>query len=62
MVTERYRYLCDEAQLASWLPSVYRAAFEAHEVHLTFNNNHANDATTNAVEMNAIVATGTASM
>jgi probable DNA metabolism protein len=57
IVTERYRYLYEPAQLEAWLPSVYRAAFEAHEVHLVFNNNHANYATTNALEMADLVAT-----
>ncbi len=59
IVTERYRYLYDGAELSGWLPSVYRAAFEAHEVHLIFNNNHANYATTNALEMHALVAGAT---
>ncbi len=55
IVTERYRYLYDHAQLVDWLPSVRRAMAEAREVHLIFNNNHANYATTNAREMNQIV-------
>ena len=58
VVTERYRYLYERSQLASWLPEVYRAAFEARQVHLIFNNNHANYATTNAVEMHEMVAAG----
>ena len=58
IVTERYRYLYEPSQLASWLPDVYRAAFEARQVHLIFNNNHANYATTNAVEMHELLVTG----
>lgn len=50
-VTERYRYLYDEAELLSWLPKIYEAAFNVARVHVTFNNNHANYATTNAAEM-----------
>jgi uncharacterized protein YecE (DUF72 family) len=55
IVTERYRYLYAEPQLDGWLPSVHHAALEARHVHLIFNNNHANYATTNAVEMHDLV-------
>ena len=55
VVTERYRYLYARPQLADWLPSVHHAALEARHVHLIFNNNHANYATTNAVEMHELV-------
>lgn len=50
-VTERYRYLYDEAELQGWLPKIYETAFNVARVHVTFNNNHANYATTNAAEM-----------
>ena len=55
IVTERYRYLYARAQLEAWLPTVHHAALEARHVHLIFNNNHANYATTNAVEMHELV-------
>ena len=58
VVTERYRYLYETAQLEAWIPSIRRAMDEALHVHLTFNNNHANYATTNAVEMHALLADG----
>ena len=55
-VTERYRYLYDREQLREWLPDVFRTAFNVARVHMTFNNNHANYATTNAAEMADIVS------
>ncbi|MEJ7758380.1 MAG: TIGR03915 family putative DNA repair protein [Gemmatimonadaceae bacterium] len=56
IVTERYRYLYQQTQLASWLSAIQRAADGAMRVHLTFNNNHANYATTNAREMYQLLA------
>ena len=56
VVTERYRYLYEQTQLASWLSAIQRAADGAMKVHLTFNNNHANYATTNALEMRQLLA------
>ena len=55
-VTERYRYLYDRDELRGWLPAVLETAFNVARVHMTFNNNHANYATTNAAEMAALVA------
>ena len=55
-VTERFRYLYSGEQLSGWLDTLSRTIDEARRVHLTFNNNKWNYATTNAVEMNAIVA------
>lgn len=52
-VTERYRYLYDAAQLEAWAPPMIEASFGAARMHVTFNNNHANYATTNAAEMAA---------
>ena len=54
-VTERYRYLYDEAQLRQWAPAVREVALQVAHVHMTFNNNHANYATTNALEMAEIL-------
>jgi hypothetical protein len=42
--------------LRAWLPDVFRTAFNVARVHMTFNNNHANYATTNAAEMADIVS------
>lgn len=53
-VTERYRYLYDGEELRSWLPGMRETAFNVARVHVTFNNNHANYATTNAVEMRGL--------
>jgi uncharacterized protein YecE (DUF72 family) len=50
-VTERYRYLYGHTQLRQWIPAVREIAHQVAAVHLTFNNNHANYATTNALEM-----------
>ena len=59
IVTERYRYLYEQTQLASWLSAIQRAADGAMKVHLTFNNNHANYATTNALEMHQLLTGAT---
>ncbi len=56
IVTERYRYLYEQEQLTAWFPAIYSAAMEARQVHLVFNNNHANYATTNAVEIHEQLA------
>jgi len=50
-VTERYRYLYDRDELRGWMAAVYETAFNVARVHMTFNNNHANYATTNAAEL-----------
>ncbi len=55
-VAERYRYLYSGEQLAAWLDPIGRAFEESQRVHLIFNNNKWNYATTNALEMNALVA------
>jgi uncharacterized protein YecE (DUF72 family) len=54
-VTERYRYLYDRQQLSAWVPRVIDTAFNVARVHMTFNNNHANYATTNAAEMSELL-------
>ena len=53
-VTERYRYLYDRHQLRFWQQHIRKAALDVARVHVTFNNNHANYATTNAAEMAAL--------
>ena len=54
-VTERYRYLYDQGQLRQWVPAVRDVALQVARVHMTFNNNHGNYATTNALEMAGIL-------
>ena len=54
-VTERYRYLYDREQLSFWRSKVLETAFNVARVHMTFNNNHANYATTNAAEMSSML-------
>lgn len=49
-VTERYRYLYDEAELRTWADTIRGIMGRVARVHMTFNNNHANYATTNAAE------------
>jgi uncharacterized protein YecE (DUF72 family) len=56
-VTERYRYLYDRDELRAWVPSVLETAFNVARLHMTFNNNPANYATTNAAEMAELIAT-----
>ncbi|MBA3404353.1 MAG: DUF72 domain-containing protein [Gemmatimonadaceae bacterium] len=43
-------------QWRAWLSAIQRAADGAMKVHLTFNNNHANYATTNALKMQQLRA------
>ena len=50
-VSQRFRYLYDETELASWLPRIRTVADQAREIHLVFNNCYGNYATTNALEM-----------
>ncbi len=54
-VSERYRYLYDRSELASWVPSVLDTAAHADHVHVVFNNCYANYGTTNAVEVAAML-------
>ncbi len=54
-VSERFRYLYDEPQLAEWLPRIEELTRQSGEVHLVFNNCYANYGTTNAVELAALL-------
>lgn len=54
-VSQRFRYLYDESQLAEWLPAIRALSEQAEEVHLVFNNCYGNYATTNAMEMTALL-------
>ncbi|MEX2179099.1 MAG: DUF72 domain-containing protein [Gemmatimonadaceae bacterium] len=58
-VSQRFRYLYDETQLAGWLPMIRAISEQAEEVHLVFNNCYGNYGTTNALEMtNLLLASG----
>ena len=54
-VSQRFRYLYDEEELKSWLPMIRTVAEQAREIHLVFNNCYGNYATTNALEMAALL-------
>jgi uncharacterized protein YecE (DUF72 family) len=60
-VSERFRYLYDEAQLGDWVAKVAELAERAGELHLIFNNCYANYGTTNAVEMGRMLREGNGS-
>ena len=55
-VADKYRYLYDRDELASWIPRVLQVAEKADETHIVFNNCYANYGTTNALEMSAMLA------
>jgi uncharacterized protein YecE (DUF72 family) len=55
-VADKYRYLYDRDELASWVPHVLEVAEQAEETHIVFNNCYANYGTTNALEMSAMLA------
>jgi probable DNA metabolism protein len=55
VVSERYRYLYDERQLGAWTVPIIDIAKRHQGVHVLFNNNHANYATTNALEMSELL-------
>ena len=52
-VADKYRYLYDRDELASWVPRVLDVAETAEDTHIVFNNCYANYGTTNAREMSA---------
>ena len=58
VVSERYRYLYDDAQLGAWTRPIIDIATQHQGVHVLFNNNHANYATTNALEMGELLEQG----
>ena len=55
VVSERYRYLYEEHQLRTWVLPIVDIALKHQGVHVLFNNNHANYATTNALEMTELL-------
>jgi uncharacterized protein YecE (DUF72 family) len=59
-VADKYRYLYDRDELASWVPRVLEVAEKAEDTHVVFNNCYANYGTTNALEMSAMLAAAAA--
>ena len=59
-VVDKYRYLYDRDELASWVPRVLDVAEKAEETHVVFNNCYANYGTTNALEMTEMLAAAAA--
>ena len=55
VVSERYRYLYDEAELAEWVQPVLDVSERAAETHIIFNNCYGNYAPTNAIEFAALL-------
>ena len=55
VVSERYRYLYDAAELGSWVPTIIDVAQRTQGVHVVMNNCHANYGTSNADEISALL-------
>jgi probable DNA metabolism protein len=55
VVSERYRYLYDAAELGEWVPRIIDVAQRTQGVHVVMNNCHANYGTTNADEITALL-------
>lgn len=54
-VLERFRYLYDRSELASWTRRIVEIAGQAERVHVVFNNCYGNYGTTNALELAGMV-------
>jgi uncharacterized protein YecE (DUF72 family) len=50
-VTERFRYLYDEQELAEWVPKVEHLSERSREVHVLMNNCFRDQAVTNASQL-----------
>jgi uncharacterized protein YecE (DUF72 family) len=50
-VTERFRYLYSEKELAEWVPKAEHLSETAHEVHVLMNNCYRDQAVTNAAQL-----------
>jgi uncharacterized protein YecE (DUF72 family) len=60
-VSERYRYLYDEQELAEWVPRIVEVAESATHAHVLMNNCYGNYGTTNADELTSMLAAESAS-
>jgi uncharacterized protein YecE (DUF72 family) len=56
VVSERYRYLYDSAELAGFVPDIADVARRVQGVHVVFNNCHGDYGTRNASEMAELLA------
>ncbi len=55
VVSERYRYLYDAAELSEWVPRIIDVAHRTQGVHVVMNNCHANYGSANADEITALI-------
>jgi probable DNA metabolism protein len=55
VVSERYRYLYDGAELSAWVPRIVDVAYQTQGVHVVMNNCHANYGSANADEITALI-------
>ena len=55
VVSERYRYLYDAAELGEWVPRIVDVAQRTQGVHIVMNNCHANYGTANGDEITALI-------
>lgn len=60
IVSERYRYLYDEGELAEWVDPVLEVSAQTRETHVVFNNCYGNYAPTNAIEFSSLLSAATA--
>ena len=61
-VTERFRYLYTEKELAEWVPKVDHLAESAREVHVLMNNCYRDQAVTNARQLADLLSSADASV
>jgi uncharacterized protein YecE (DUF72 family) len=62
IVSERFRYLYDQAELTEWVDPLLEVASQAAETHVIFNNCYGNYAPTNAIEFSALLQAARARM
>jgi uncharacterized protein YecE (DUF72 family) len=55
-VTERFRYLYSEKELAEWVPKLEHLTAQAREVHTLMNNCYRDQAVTNAAQLAALLS------
>jgi uncharacterized protein YecE (DUF72 family) len=55
-VSERFRYLYEEKELAEWVPKVDHLAESAREVHILMNNCYRDQAVTNAAQLAGLLS------
>jgi uncharacterized protein YecE (DUF72 family) len=57
-VSERFRYLYSEQELAEWVPKVDHLTEQAREVHVLMNNCYRDQAVTNAAQLAGLLSSG----